>query len=461
MKKLLKKNKCLLMATAIVAGFLTSCSEKDDLGKSADLSLKTTFSKTIVTIGDTGVTEINYDLTLSNTYIYQLKGDVRIDSGYTLTIPAGTVIIGDKATKGLLTIKRGARIYATGTASSPIVFTSSETSPASQDWGGVIILGSAPTNQSNPKIEGIPTYRTQLYYGGSNSSDNSGTFQYVRIEYAGIPITEGNETNGLTMGGVGSGTTIDHVMVSYGGDDGFEWFGGTVNAKYLISFANLDDDFDTDFGFSGHVQYGIVLRDPTRADVSKSNGFESDNNGTSPYSGTTQTSAVFCNFTVIGPYGPGTTSASSYYQDGIHMRRNTGISIYNTIVTGWRRNGVYVDATVTSGILAYNTVVAPYGVSTALVSTQAGTYTPWTSGTANVGYTATSADDDALLCGLPAEAWTLTGPTFVPDTEISGITPSTVNSNFTDYVTIKGAVSSDYDWSIENWVDWTPGNNAY
>ena len=137
---------------------------------------------------------------------------------------------------------------------------------------------------TNPEIEGgVNNAAGDAFYGGTDANDNSGVLRYVRIEFPGIAFTDNNEINGLTCGGVGAATTLEHVQVSYSGDDSFEFFGGTVNAKYLIAYRGWDDDFDTDFGYSGKIQFAVSLRDPEIADQSGSNGFESDNDG----SGTT------------------------------------------------------------------------------------------------------------------------------------------------------------------------------
>ncbi|MDY5826780.1 MAG: hypothetical protein SPK24_01290, partial [Candidatus Limisoma sp.] len=229
---------------------------------------------------------------------YLLKGWVYVAEGAELTIEPGTVIKGDKDTKAALIVEPGAKLFAEGTATEPIVFTSEM--PAGQrrpgDWGGLIICGNARNNQKQQQIEGGP--RTK--HGGSNDTDNSGVLRYVRIEFAGYPFERDKEINGLTLGSVGSATTVDFVQVSYSNDDSYEWFGGTVNCKHLVAYKGWDDDFDTDNGFSGHVQYALSVRDSRIADTSQSNGFESDNdaNGSTaaPF-----TSAVFSNITLIGP----------------------------------------------------------------------------------------------------------------------------------------------------------------
>src|SRR5690606_4542695 len=174
--------------------------------------------------------------TLSKDNKYLLKGQVFVRDGQTVTIQPGTVIFGDKATRATLVVDRGGKIIANGTQSEPIVMTSSQPAGIRDrgDWGGLVILGKANVNQPNPAIEGITP---EVNFGTTQSNefddDNSGVYKYLRVEFAGIELTPNNETNSITMGGVGRGTEMEYLMVSYGGDDGFEWFGGTVNGKYL------------------------------------------------------------------------------------------------------------------------------------------------------------------------------------------------------------------------------------
>jgi hypothetical protein len=279
----------------------------------------------------------NYDRTLSADTLYYLTGLYYVDSTYTLTIPAGTIVRGDTA--ATLIIKRGAKIYATGTRHNPIVFTSLKPACTRQrgDWGGIIILGEAPVNQVNPLIEGGIIEGT---YGGNNPNDNSGILSYVRIEYPGYRFQLNNEVNGLTMGGVGQGTQIDHIQVSYSFDDSYEWFGGTVDCKYLVAYGGTDDEFDTDFGYSGRVQYAFGLRDPNVWDPNgQSNGFESDNEGSSPYTSKPYTSPAFCNVTLVGPERVDTLvnnlPVGHRFQYGAVLRRNTQTSVYNSCIMGY------------------------------------------------------------------------------------------------------------------------------
>ncbi len=279
-------------------------------------------------------------LPVSKTYL--LNGWVYVKDGATLTIDAGTVIRGSKSNKGALIIEKGATIMAEGTMDSPIVFTSNQDAGSRSygDWGGVIILGKAMVNKVDPIIEGGPT----SIYGGSDDDDNSGVFKYVRIEFPGIAFQPDKEINGLTLGAVGSATTLENIQVSYSGDDSYEWFGGAVNAKHLIAFRGWDDDFDTDYGYRGMVQYAVALRDPAIADPgSGSNGFESDNDAT----GSTDvplTHAIFSNVSSFGPLSTPETNINSNFKRAMHLRRNTGLQIYNTISAGWP-TGLFIDGT--------------------------------------------------------------------------------------------------------------------
>jgi hypothetical protein len=287
---------------------------------------------------------------------YLLRGLVVINDGVTLTIQPGTVIFGDKATRGGLIVARGGKLIADGTAANPIVFTSSQ--PAGErsygDWIGILIAGKAVNNQSaNQQFEGLPN-DTKFQYGigtgADTPMDNSGTLRYVRIEFSGIAISDGNETNGLTLGSVGSGTILEFIQVSFCGDDSYEWFGGTVDAKNIIAFRGWDDDFDVDFGHSGRVQFGLGLRDPFIADQSQSNGFETDNNSTGS-AATPITSAVFSNITYVGGErgSRGSGSANNVnnanYGRALHIRRNSSLSVFNSVFIGSVLAGLSLDGT--------------------------------------------------------------------------------------------------------------------
>jgi hypothetical protein len=289
-------------------------------------------------------TTVSTNITSNTTWsgVILLKNKVYVKNGATLTIAAGTIIRGDDVTLGTLIITRGSKIYANGTAAQPIVFTSNFDAPdrTAGDWGGLVILGAARNNQPGgiANIEGIaPTTDTE--FGGSNDADNSGVLTYVRVEFAGIALQPNKEINGLTLGSVGSGTTIDNVQVSFSGDDSFEWFGGTVDCKHLIAYRGLDDDFDTDYGYRGRVQFGLAIRDKDASDAAgDSNGFESDNDATGSLA-QPLTQAIFSNITLVGPKANGSTALpiGEKFEKAFRIRRNSSLSIFNTLVTGWEK----------------------------------------------------------------------------------------------------------------------------
>ncbi|HET6242903.1 MAG: Ig-like domain repeat protein [Bacteroidetes bacterium] len=302
-----------------------------------------TFVVTVTAVPAKQVIEISGDIetaTWTKGNIYKLNGYCRVQDGKILTIEAGTVIMGDRETKGVLIIQRGGKILANGTASEPIIMTS-ERAPGLRepgDWGGLVICGRAKNNQgTDVELEG----GYGGIHGGNDDNDNSGVVRYVQINYAGIPINPNEEVNSLTMGSVGKGTVIEHVQCAYGLDDAFEWFGGTVNCKYLVAYKCLDDDMDVDFGFSGNIQYALAIRGVSMADQSGSNGFEVDNNGSgalvAPY-----TSAKFSNVTMIGPKKTRETAISLQFQNAMHLRRSNKIKIYNSFLTGYP-NGLFID----------------------------------------------------------------------------------------------------------------------
>jgi hypothetical protein len=287
--------------------------------------------------------EITGAQTLKYPNTYNLKGFVYVTNGATLTVEPGVVIKGDKATKGSLIVERGGKLIAAGEKERPIVFTSAQPKGSRKpgDWGGLILLGKASNNAGEQSIEG----GVRSKHGGTSAdNDNSGTLKYVRVEFAGIEYAPDNEINGITFGSVGSGTEVDYVQVSHSGDDSFEWFGGTVNAKHLIAFRGWDDDFDTDNGYSGKVQFALGVRDPEVGDKSASNGFESDNNS-SGGDATPRTSAVFANVSLFGPVsdpasytdnaGQKGSSTDARFQAALHLRRNTQLSIFNSLIAAF------------------------------------------------------------------------------------------------------------------------------
>jgi len=290
------------------------------------------------------VTTVSADITANTTWsgVVKLMNKVYVKNNATLTIAPGTIIRGDKLTQGSLIITRGAKIMADGTAANPIIFTSNEAVGARNegDWGGLVILGLAKNNQPGgvANIEGIvPT--TDSQYGGNFDNDNSGILRYVRVEFAGIALEPNKEINGITFGSVGNLTTIDYVQVSFSGDDSFEWFGGTVNCKHLVAYRGLDDDFDCDFGFRGKVQFALSIRDKDLYDApGDSNAFECDNDAAGS-TATPKTRPIFSNVTLVGPKGNGTTAlpTGEKFEKAFRLRRNSAVSVLNSLVTGWEK----------------------------------------------------------------------------------------------------------------------------
>ena len=307
------------------------------------------------TYGATNKT-VSADITTNTTWntgdIVLLQTKVYVTNNAVLTIQPGVIIRGDKATEGTLIISRGSKIIAQGTLASPIVFTSNFAagSRGLGDWGGIVLCGAARTNAPGGAaiIEG-GLDAIKANYGGTNDADSSGIMSFVRIEFAGFPFQPDKEINGLTFGAVGSRTQIDHIQCSFTNDDSFEWFGGTVNCKYLVSYRGLDDDFDTDNGYSGFNQFLLAVRDPQIADQSASStseSFESDNDAAGsenqPY-----TSAKFSNVTSVGPFrGATSNTIDAKYRRALRIRRNSYISIFNSVFIDWP-TGLHLDGTAT------------------------------------------------------------------------------------------------------------------
>ena len=426
---IMKKKNILFGALALVVSVtgLVSCqkslkevaaSDKSAVSSAAGRRGVECQCETVTDSTITGV--IATDLYLEHCKEYQLSGLVYVANNATLTIEPGTRIVGLAGTGGGpgggLVVTRGSKIIADGTESCPIVFTSyrwdgtGENAPQSGDWAGIIILGSAPVNKTNPLIEGVPDNPpADANYGGDDCDDNSGILRYVRIEYPGYELSTNNEINGLTFGGVGCGTIVDYVQVYKARDDGFEFFGGTVNATHLVAVDALDDMYDFDFGYSGHIQWALGLADTTRADISQSNGIESDNDNSPPNTATPQTLAQLSNFTLIGVednarairtnMGPSTPPTGSYGR-AAHIRRNSGIILTNSVFLGWKW-GVSLDGTASQDKMLVAPVVSCFEnnlvhafATPFKTENAAGTWTP--SGT-NTGYTTTDPNADIRL----------------------------------------------------------------
>ena len=395
---------------------------------------------------------------------YTIRGYVYFTSGFTLSIPKGTIFKSDISQKGALIIERGARIEALGTAQEPIVFTSGKAAGQRQrgDWGGIIILGNAPTNRPvspAPLIEGGVDRR----YGGTVANDNSGTMRYVRIEWAGIAAEPGSEINGLTLGGVGSGTTLEYIQVSYGNDDAYEFFGGTVNAKYIVSYAASDDDLDFDFGYTGKIQFAVAQRRPEIADTDAGNGVEADNDGTGT-TATPFTKPILSNITWIGPNGDAATQANLNFAN--RWRRSVRFEVHNSIMMGFPKGGFSLESAATAD--AYNTneskfqnnlvhaLASPYKAD----ATAAGVITEAqirAKAEANGSITYPSAADIMLEAPFNWDA-----PNYMPKTgspALAGASFTGLDATFFNSVTHRGALGTS-NW-LTAWTSFTPQTNTY
>ena len=399
------------------------------------------------------------DYNMLSTKEYVLNGLVFVNSGQTLTIEPGTTIKGKSGqgeSASALIVSRGAMINACGTANDPIIFTAEAdngTLPITARglWGGLIVLGNAPLNSSpgETQIEGISTAETRGLYGGSNPADNSGSLCYVSIRHGGTDIGAGNEINGLTLGGVGSGTTLNHIEVVANADDGIECFGGVPQMKNIVISYCGDDAFDYDEGFDGKVQFALVYQDPNDGDrIGEHDG------GTTPEDGAPYATPDFYNVTYIGrgvSAGNRTLTfrdnAGGHYNNSIFMNQGKGIDIEN-LASGEDSYARYLagDLTIANNVF-YEIVISGAGAvgSDIFKVTHGG-------GASDAGEQAT----------FEAEFGTWNNNVADPGIVLSPLNPIPVNSAnvsngvaptdpFFTSVTFQGA----FDPSDSNWANWT------
>jgi hypothetical protein len=254
--------------------------------------------------------------------------------------------------------------------------------------------------------------------------------KFVRIEFGGIAAQPGSEINGLTCGGVGAGTVLENIQITYGNDDGFEFFGGNVNAKNLVSFATADDDFDFDFGYTGRIQFAVALRDPEFVDSGDAgNGIEADNDGTGT-TATPITRPVLSNFTFVGPQTPPTTVVNHNF--GNRWRRSVRFVLRNSIMMGWQKGGFsmesdgtansyFVDGTSEFKNNLVHALTAPYRTSGLTSSTLTGAQVQ------------TKAESEGCITYTAATGinltnpFSLTAPNFLP----AAGSPALTGANFT------------------------------
>lgn len=405
---------------------------------------------------------------------YTLIGFVYVGKGAVLEFAPGSTIIADASVKTALIIEQGAKLIADGTSSSPIVFTSSKAADQRRefDWGGISICGYAPTNRPlvpAPITEG----GSNRPYGGTDAGDNSGILRYVRIEFAGITAENNSELNGLTLYAVGAGTIIENVMTSYCGDDGFEFFGGTVNCKNLVSFASGDDDFDFDFGYNGQIQFAVSLRDKY-SDDDDANQIECDNDATGT-TATPVTRPVLSNFTLIGPYDTtGTGTNGSRHRYGNRWRRSARFEFRNSIILGSKGNALALETDNTindflSGtslfrnnlIFSYNAYPTgspqtPFVTTNQVLLPNATLLATLTNGT-NLNTVLT--DQNAAMLTAP---FALNAPNFLPvvgSPALTGANFAGLSAFFTTAGTYRGAFGT-VNW-MAGWTSFTPQTNVY
>lgn len=480
MKSNLKKKVATSMLfVAVLVGF-SSCSKDEEKNLDGKNLLS---AKSSLAVDACGCTRpyastitlpqiISANTTLSCDNLYLVSGKVYVTNGATLTISAGTRIEGiynsDPVAASAIVVTRGSKISAIGTATCPIVMTAhidaTNATANKGDWGGLVLLGKAVINSGTAAIEGISSTTApagvDINYGGTDNADNSGTLSYVRVEYAGASIAADNELNAFTFGGVGAGTTLNHLQAYKGADDSFEFFGGNVNAKYLISTYADDDAFDFDLGYTGKLQFLVSVIDPNGTYSANANGIESDNNATGT-TATPFTHPTISNLTIAGTSnGNGGASGTVLY--GAHFRRNTRFALRNSIIYGYKTS-VFLDANVaaalsntltdssvnTAAVFANNVLGNTTSSSPVGVWSNTAVWTPSSTTNGLVGDDSMELSDPYVYSSFFTSAQALV-PTAAPAS--SGADFTGLDSFFTA-TTYKGAVSASSYWITESWVN--------
>ena len=326
----------LILGLAIVS-MLFSCTTDDTgsivINDNSDNSVTNNTTSGGTTTGQTIFLSGNYieNLTLDPINNYILNGRLIMTSGTTLTIPAGMTIKAlANGASVYIAISQGAKIDAQGTASDPIILTSNASSPAAGNWGGLILLGKAPINSV---LEGATSTSEigSLPYGGTDPADNSGTIQYLRVEYSGGAADGSSENNGLSFYGVGNGTTVQYVESFEGKDDGFEFFGGTVEVNFLVSINNQDDSIDWTEGFSGKITNAYTKHGADHDHGIEADGYNSDyGNNASPKFWANPT---LTNITIIGNGSADVNNTS----DAVRLRVGTKGTLNNIYIQGFQK----------------------------------------------------------------------------------------------------------------------------
>ncbi|MEI3135369.1 MAG: hypothetical protein V8T66_02565 [Phocaeicola sp.] len=393
-----------MVLIAGVSLFATSCSSDEDPVNNPGDGGEDSY------VLDSDITE---NVTLETGKTYTLNGGVHVKSGATLTIQPGVTIVAQHdETVDYILIEQGAKIDAQGTAAQPIVMTSEKKEAGA--WGGLHICGYAHTNNGSGKSE-----IGNAPYGGNNDADNSGTLKYIRLEYTGYAFDEEHEANGVSFYGVGNGTTVEHLQAYQGSDDGFEFFGGSVNVKYMVVTSCSDDSFDWTEGWNGKAQFLVAYQEGE-----SSLGYacdclmECDNNGTNN-AATPVAHPTIANATLIGNGGDA---------QGVRLRAGTQVELYNTIITG-KGKPLTVETNETENALKDGTSKLEYVAISGELSSKQGIYT--------------NADFTQAAGNLTNQEFSWTGK-YVGT--LDGGKDLSADSFFTktDY---KGAVKSGDDWT--------------
>ncbi len=339
---------------AFSAAFFTACSNDDNNNNEPD----TTF---VVNPLDFRGQISDGVVTLDAATVYKLTGTLQVNSGATLTIPAGTVIEGVGGTASYIAVAQGGKINVNGTSENPVIMTSGLPVKTAGDWGGLVLCGKAPINRVSGGMTTAQSEVADLTYGGTDSADNSGSIKYLIIEYAGAAFNSEKEFNGVSLFGVGSGTVFQNVEAIHGADDGFEFFGGSVNTSNLISFGNEDDQFDWTEGWNGTNTnwYGKVA-------FGKGNrGIEADNFEFG-FTNTPVSNPTITNITLVGP---GSAADATIYTENsaLKFRRGTKAILTNVFLSGWK-TGIDVENDETIGFV--NTTLKVNGVAFTDVATK-------------------------------------------------------------------------------------------
>ncbi|MBW2960478.1 hypothetical protein [Mesonia aestuariivivens] len=310
--------KFFLSVFALSALFVTSCSDDDDNTNNDGDEVTIDPSDFQLTLNDGDEAELDASKT------YQLTGPVVVQSGASLTIPAGTKISASGGTSAYIAVAQGGKIFIEGEANNPVVMTSANETPAPGDWGGLVVCGKAPTNKGGDGGQTATAEVSNLTYGGSEVSDNSGSIKYLRLEYTGAEFNGDKQFNGLSLFGVGNGTTVDYVQSYMGKDDGVEFFGGTVEGNHLVSIGSGDDSIDFADGWNGSGNYWYI-KGGTKA------GIEGSNNGDNG-AATPMTDATISNVSIVGGGSEG----------GFFIKEGGGKwAISNVYINGYEK-GIYI-----------------------------------------------------------------------------------------------------------------------